>query len=44
MHRTNTNSNEGKFVCTEKKPTEPKITIDIIIFKAGNDFLSIEFC
>jgi hypothetical protein len=38
IQRTNTNSKDGKPVCTEKNPIDPKIDIERIIFIAGIDF------
>lgn len=36
--RTKTNSNDGRLVCSEKKPMEPKITMEMTIFSTAVDF------
>lgn len=39
IQRTNTKSKEGSPVCVEKKPIEPKILIETIIFTIGPAFI-----
>lgn len=36
--RTKTNSNDGRLVCSEKKPIEPKITMEMTILITAVDF------